>query len=42
MDFQSPGFRRTFPKVVLALCAAGLLLILISVILVAVGYSPAD
>jgi hypothetical protein len=39
MDTYSPEFRRTFPKIVLWLCAGGLLLVFIAVVLTAIGYN---
>lgn len=36
---NSPEFRRTFPKIVLGLCGAGLLLVFIAVVLTAIGYN---
>lgn len=39
MDMNSPEFRRTFPKIVLGLCGAGLLLVFIAVVLTAIGYN---
>ena len=39
MDTSSPEFRRTFPKVVLWMCAIGLGLVLVTVILTAIGYN---
>jgi hypothetical protein len=39
MDTNSPEFRRTFPKFVLGMCAVGLALVLIAVVLTAIGYN---
>jgi hypothetical protein len=39
MDMNSPGFRRTFPKIVLGMCAAGLFLVLVAVVLTAIGFN---
>ena len=39
MDMNSPGFRRTFPKIVLGMCVAGLLLVLVAVVLTTIGFN---
>lgn len=39
MDIHSPEFKRTFPKIVLAMCFVGLTLVIIAVILTAIGYN---
>jgi hypothetical protein len=39
MDINSPGFRRTFPKVVLWMCFAGLALVLVAVVLTMIGFN---
>lgn len=39
MDFNSPEFKRKFPKFVLALCFAGLALVAIAALLTAIGYN---
>ena len=36
---NSPEFRRTFPKIVLAVCFAGLVLVFLAAFLTAIGYN---
>lgn len=40
VNTQSPEFRRTFPKIVLAVCGIGLLLVFIAAFMTAIGYEP--
>jgi hypothetical protein len=39
MDINSPGFRRTFPRIVLWICGLGLLLVFIAVVLTTIGFN---
>jgi hypothetical protein len=39
VDINSPGFRRTFPKIVLGVCGLGLFLVLVASVLTAIGYN---
>jgi len=39
VNINSPEFRRTFPKVVLAVCFLGLGLVLLAVVLTVIGFN---
>jgi hypothetical protein len=39
MDIHSPEFKRKFPKIVLAVCGIGLVLVFVSTFLIAIGYN---
>jgi hypothetical protein len=39
VDFNSPEFRRTFPKVVLWMCTIGLGLVFLAAFLTLIGYN---